>query len=143
MWHVYVVEGRAYIPTVARTEAGFFLDVDPVAQAPLSDRTLLLKTFEETLARGTPTVPTPPPGAFPKPVVLVPMRLRSWSALMKKGDCVSVFPLKGGYEVIASKTDTKGRWSDDPDSKITLKEDRWIEKFVDYVLKRCSASYVG
>jgi hypothetical protein len=119
MWHVYVVNGKAYVPTVAKTEAGFFLDVEPVGQANLL-REPLLRELKAIHARGVPVIPSPPAGAFPPPVVLKPMKLRSWSALMKQGTCFTLFPLEGGYEALSSRTDAKGRWSDDPESKVIL-----------------------
>src|SRR5688500_13934138 len=35
MWHFYVRGGKAYVPVVAQTDAGFFLDIDPVAVVPV------------------------------------------------------------------------------------------------------------
>ncbi len=70
LWHVYLRNGTAFIPTVAQTNAGFFLDVDPVGVVSATDTEALRHAVKQAIGRGNPKVATPTRAAFPKPVVL-------------------------------------------------------------------------
>ena len=81
--NLYVKHGVAYIPTVAQTEAGFFLDTEPVAVVPVDNAEALQRAVVEAIRRGNPKIPTPTRAAFPKPVVLKYAQETSWSAFKK------------------------------------------------------------
>jgi len=42
LWHIYIRSGMAYIPVVAKTVAGFYLEVEPVEVVHLSDKLALI-----------------------------------------------------------------------------------------------------
>lgn len=62
--------GRVFVPTLAKTDAGFWLEVDPVEQAPTSDVSSIAAALLGCTSRGNPAVQTPPRSAFPDWVVL-------------------------------------------------------------------------
>ena len=62
--------GQVLVPTMAKTDAGFWLEVDPVEQAATSDVGSIAAALQRCATRGNPTVPTPPRSAFPDWVVL-------------------------------------------------------------------------
>jgi hypothetical protein len=84
MLKLYLRSGKAYIPTVAKTTDGFFLEVEPVAVVDPSDASTLERELASRLAQGTPTVPTPSRDNFPKPVVLTHAGVKSWATFQKK-----------------------------------------------------------
>jgi hypothetical protein len=59
LWNFYLRNGTAYVPTVAQTEAGFYLDVEPVEVVPATDFQALQQAIKRSLNRGNPKVPTP------------------------------------------------------------------------------------
>jgi hypothetical protein len=103
-----------FVPDVARTEAGFFLDVEPVRSAKLSDLQSLASAIEEAMAMGNPRVPTPTRAAFPAPVILKPAGLKNWNAFVKRGACFTIFRDEGGIEITETGCNDDGEWVDDP-----------------------------
>jgi hypothetical protein len=79
LWNIYLRNGVAYVPTVARTEAGYYLDIEPVAAVSATDSVALSDALKHVMAKGNPIVPTPTRAAFPKPVVLRHANVRSWA----------------------------------------------------------------
>jgi hypothetical protein len=79
----YVRDGNAYLPQMARTEAGFYLDTEPVEVAAVNNTQQLASALQNLIARGNPVVPTPSRRAFPRPVVLRYAKVRSWKQFEK------------------------------------------------------------
>jgi hypothetical protein len=113
LWHVYVVRGIALIPNVARTEAGYFLDVEPLREAKVDDLQSLASAIEQAMAAGNPRVPTPTRAAFPKkPYILKSAGVRTWKELERTG---AAFTILGGNELeIAETGRNDGEWVDAP-----------------------------
>ena len=114
MWHIYVRKGMAFVPDVARTEAGFFLDVEPVRVAKLSDLQSLASAIEQAMTAGNPRVPTPTRAAFPKPVILKPAGAKNWNAFVEQGACFTVFRGDDELEITETARNDDGEWVDAP-----------------------------
>jgi hypothetical protein len=69
-WMMIFRRGKVFIPTMARTTAGFYLAVDPVEVVNASDSDAIESAFLKTIQSGHPTVPTPSRDGFPEWVVL-------------------------------------------------------------------------
>lgn len=120
MWHVYVRRGTVYAPTVARTAAGYFLDVDPVDVAPTSDPRSVEEAVRRMVARGNPSVPTPSRAAFPRPVVLKYAKVSSWSAF-ERGTRVWDISQRGDqFSIVPNRDGPDGGWVPDPASAEVL-----------------------
>src|SRR5256885_17252816 len=98
LWNLYLRNGTAYVPTVAQTEAGFFLDTDPVEVIPAVNTEALRNAVKQAIARGNPKVPTPTRAAFPKPVVLRYAKVKSWSAFEKGCSNWTIVETDGLYQ---------------------------------------------
>lgn len=85
--HIYLRKGTVYVPTVAKTEAGFFVDVEPVAVIEGSDRARIADAIKKTIIKGNPTIETPTRLTFPKPVVLSYANVKSWATFEKSSLC--------------------------------------------------------
>lgn len=114
MWHVYVRKGIALIPNVARTDAGFFLDVDPVRVVGLNEPQALAAAIEQAMAAGNPQVPTPTRAAFPTPVILKPARVKTWKGFVHGGACFTILRGEGGIDIEETGRDENGEWKDAP-----------------------------
>ncbi len=82
MMHVVIIwirQGKAYIPTQAQTEAGYFMGIEPIYIAELTKDDLQI-ALEKTLAAGHPKVTTPTRDEFPnrKDPLLKAAKVRSW-----------------------------------------------------------------
>ena len=114
LWHLYVGRDRVLIPTVARTTAGFFLDVEPVASIPITDEPALRAALTTTLAAGNPEVPTPTRQSFPTPVVYPYAGVKSWPAFEKRFLCITLSRCDDHFEIQLTSRDSRGRWNDTP-----------------------------
>ncbi|MGA2183132.1 MAG: hypothetical protein ABSH47_08895 [Bryobacteraceae bacterium] len=76
----YLRKRTAYVPTMARTQAGFWLSVEPVDVAPVADAEALKLVLLRAIERGNPVVPTPGRDHFPPDVMRRYCGMRSLSA---------------------------------------------------------------
>ncbi len=104
----------AFVPNVAKTEAGYFLGVDPVRIAKLNDVAALTVIIAQAMASGNPQVPTPNRIAFSKPVILKPAGAKNWNAFVEKGDCFTIFQSMEGLEIAETGRNKDGQWVDCP-----------------------------
>jgi hypothetical protein len=63
-------KGLAFVPTMAETEAGFYMAIEPVEMVDAADAQAIEAAMVRAVERGNPIVPTPVRGAFPEPVLL-------------------------------------------------------------------------
>jgi len=114
LWNVYLRNGIAFIPTVAQTDEGFFLDVDPVGVVSATNTEALQHAIKQAIGRGNPKVPAPTRAAFPKPVLLRYAKVKSWSAFEK--GCLNWTIVEKGdvYHVKQGRKRSDAGWEDDP-----------------------------
>jgi hypothetical protein len=65
-WLLFLLNGQAFVPTMARTEAGFYMGIDPVEVVDARDQIGLEQAVMRVVNRGNPSVPTPARSNFPK-----------------------------------------------------------------------------
>lgn len=114
-WHIYLRENTVYVPTVAKTDVGYYMDVDPVRTVSVSDSHALQAAIAEAMNKGNPIVPTPSRAAFPKPAVLRHVGLKSWATFEKDATLWTIREEDGGYRVVQGKRGADRGWEDDPD----------------------------
>lgn len=115
LWHIYLRKGTVYIPTVAKTEAGFFMDVEPVAVIERSDRTGIVDAIKATIANGNPIVQTPTRLTFPKPAVLSYANVKSWATFEKSAICWEISKQQSVLQFRPQRKHPDGGWEDDPE----------------------------
>jgi hypothetical protein len=76
----YLRRGTAFVPTMARTEAGYWMGVEPVVVRKVETVEALEQLLLAVIARGNPVVPTPTRQGFPRPVMERHCGLKSLSA---------------------------------------------------------------
>jgi hypothetical protein len=113
MWHFYIRKGKAYVPTVAQTDAGFFLDIEPVTVLPADDREALVRAIVGVISAGNPTVAAPVRGAYPTPVVLQVAGVKTWSTFEKSARCYTVYRTESRCEIPAMERAADG-WVENP-----------------------------
>jgi hypothetical protein len=89
-------KGLVVIPAKARTEAGFWMDIEPVAVVPLGERAAVRSVIRLAAFRPVDVIPTPARDKFPKPVVLKPGKVRSWSQFHWNYSCAFINQEKDG-----------------------------------------------
>src|SRR5215469_14412172 len=119
LWHLYLRRNTVYIPTVAKTEAGYHMGVDPVSTVSVSDFDALQAAIVKVINRGNPSVPTPTRATFPQPVVLKHAGLKSWATFEKDATYCKITEKDSRYRIVQGRRRADRGFEDDPD-KIEL-----------------------
>jgi hypothetical protein len=99
LWHFYIRKGKAYLPVVAQTDAGFFLDIDPVTVIAADDREALVRAVAEQIIAGNPVVPTPKRSAYGTPVVVKAAGVKTWSAFEQSARSFTAYRTESEYQI--------------------------------------------
>ncbi len=96
--HVYFDRktGTVLVPRAAKTEAGYWLDIEPVEQASFADPVSITNLVKRAMEQGEVVVPTPTRAMFPKPVVLAHSTARSWGDFEKRNSQFSILRTADG-----------------------------------------------
>ena len=133
LWHVYIRAGIAYIPVVAKTVAGFYLEIEPVAVVQVSDKPALIKTLENVGAEGIPAVPTPPRESFSKPVVMQRAEEKSWGKFARSTELWNISLDDLCYEVTGTKLEGTG-WVPDPSRIFSISTELGLSGVADIII---------
>ena len=117
---IYLRKDTAYLPTLGRTEAGFYCVIEPIAVVPVGDADAFLAAIKKTIARGNPTIPTPKRDSWPEPVILKYAKVKSWSAFEKEAWYWGFSEKAGIYQIQPGRRHPEGGWEDDPERIETL-----------------------
>jgi hypothetical protein len=129
--YCYLRKGVVYVPTVAKTVAGFYLGVDPVAVVPVSHTADLRRALQETIARGNPRVLTPTRRNFPPPVTLKYAGVKTLAAF-ERGTLTWDMEKNGKvYQIKIGRKHPEGGWEEDPDQIITLPPGSGVDEVCD------------
>ena len=120
LMQLYLRNGMVYLPTVAQTEAGYHMDIDPVDVVSVTDTKILQRAIKEALSKGNPTIPTPTRAAHPTPVVLKYAKVKSWSAFEKGTSLWKLVEKSGSYQIKPGRKRPDKGWEDDPTTIETL-----------------------
>jgi hypothetical protein len=82
--------GEVIVPTVAQTEAGLWLDIEPVEIASWRDPASVTEAVRKSASRSGRMIPTPSRLNFPKPVVLVHSSAKNLNDFERKFDQISL-----------------------------------------------------
>jgi hypothetical protein len=140
LWHLYLSKGKAYVPTVARTTAGFYMDVEPVEVIQLADVDAVEAAIRRMIASGNPEISTPSRATFPKPVVLQYAKSSSWAGFERSATCWQIARTPSGYEVGPLRPSASGGWEEDPEQVEPLPHDVGATALAKAVAARICAS---
>ncbi len=100
LWCVYLREGTAYIPTVARSDAGYCISVNPVEIVSAANAGELRLAIERVFVRGNQQASVPPPDEAPNLARCA--GVESWSAFIQGTRTWKIIEKDGVYEVTQS-----------------------------------------
>lgn len=133
LWHIYVRKGITYVPTVAQTEAGFYLDIEPVAAIPATNVDAVQAAVRQAIGRGNPRIPTPTRATFPKSVILKHAQVKSRSAFEKEASLWTISRNGDRYQIQADRKCPDGGWEADPSQVELLPEGAGVEAVAERV----------
>lgn len=127
LWQFYLRKGSVYVPTVAQTEAGFYLDIEPVEVASVQDVEAVQRAIVGAIRRGNPRVPTPTRATSPKPVVLKYSDVKSWPRFERDAENWTLNDASGRYQLTPGRRRADRGWEDDLDRLEEFPADIGIE----------------
>jgi hypothetical protein len=95
----YLRKGSVFVPTMAKTEAGYWLAVEPVEVRKVPSVDVLKVILLAVIARGNPVVPTPTRVDFPPPVMERYCGMKSLPAFERTATCWAVSRERGEYKI--------------------------------------------
>ena len=135
-WQVYLRKGLAFLPTVARTDAGFYLNREPVEVVPVTDNAELVQAILRTLRRGNPSVATPTSGSYPKPILLQYAKVKSWSTFASTASGFSIAKRDGLYIICSYRATEGGGHEEDLSRQETLPASTELETVAEWIAER-------
>lgn len=136
LWHIYLRKGTVFVPTVAKTEAGFFVDVDPVAVIESSDHASIVDAIKATVIKGNPIIETPTRAAFPKPVILGYANVKSWATFEKSALCWIISKKENILQLRPQRKNPDRGWEDDPDKVQTFTGTSAVDEIAETAAKQ-------
>jgi hypothetical protein len=82
--------GNVLLPTEVKTEAGFWLSIEPVEIATLKQPDTVFRAIRNATSRAGKIVPTPTRQNFPKPVILSYAKAKSWREFQRRHSLVAL-----------------------------------------------------
>ena len=113
--------GDVIVPTVAKTEAGYWLSIEPVECASWNDLQAVIGAVRKAISRAGQVIPTPSRQNFPKPVVLPYSNAKTINEFERKYDMVSLSQSSlGNYSIERYRKAPEGTGGVfDPDASTT------------------------
>jgi hypothetical protein len=138
-WVIFLFKKQAFIPTMARTKAGFYMGIEPVEVVDARDPDALEQAMIRVVKRGNPSVPTPPGGAkFPKSVLLKYAKIKSISTFDKLAKSWGLSKRQGAYLIVPDRLrkDAEGGKEEDMERGEAIPADVYLETVVRHLISR-------
>lgn len=126
---------KAYLCVKAETEAGFYIDVEPVFIADLNVDDFT-SSLEKVIALGHPKISTPTPSEMKqrKDPILTATKTKNWKALAKNSVSYSLSWTQDGIVLYISRLDKKGRFEIDPNKTTIFPKETELRTIVETIL---------
>ena len=132
--NVYLRNGVVYFPTVAKTEAGFYVLVEPVVDVSVSNVIVLRNVLGDIIARDNVIIPTPKRNAFPPSILPKYAGVKTDRAFMQGTSHWAIDRKNGNYQIIGYRVHQDGYWVQDATQKIGFPKDAPAENVVDRMI---------
>lgn len=114
---LYIFHEKIVLPVVAETEAGFYVDVEPIQVFSISDKNAWKNAVYSTLSKGNPVIPTPDGSEEPGSAILEKLNIQKWSTFETSATMYTVH-LGGGYiRIYKTGRGADGMWSNSENSQ--------------------------
>ncbi|MFA6295296.1 MAG: hypothetical protein WC666_02630 [Candidatus Paceibacterota bacterium] len=133
--NIYLRKDIVYIPTTGRTDAGFYINIDPVNVIHVTDTEVLHSSIKNMLDKGNPQIPTPTRNTFPKPVLLNYVKVKSWAQFEDGAICFEVFEKDGLYKIQQMKKSESKGWEDNPTNAETFTSQTEVDTIVQKIVE--------
>jgi hypothetical protein len=135
-WALFIRKTQVLIPTMARTEAGFYLAIEPVSVIDPHDRQSIRSALLDVIRRGNPTVPTPSRANYPPDPLLKHANVKTASALERSSRRWKITKYATGYGIATYRPGKYGGSEEDETTRQAFSLDEPVESVVDHLLER-------
>jgi hypothetical protein len=135
-WQLIVRKGQVLIPTMARTEAGFYLAVEPIVVVDSRNFDAVAAAFLDAIHRGNPIVPTPSRDNYPPSLLLKYSNAKSLPAFEKSAQRWKLGRYSAEYAVVPYRPGRNGGSEEDVGSRETFSIAEPIESVVGRLIER-------
>jgi len=142
-WGLFVRQGLAYIPTSAKTEAGFYLETEPVEVAEIADTLKFQEALKSALLRGNPKVATPRRENYGEPPVIKYAKVKSWAQMERESSFWGITEDNGNYQFGAYKRRSDRGWEEDPSEIVKLPPNLTIHHVAERIVEAVQLSASG
>jgi hypothetical protein len=129
----YVADRQVIVPTVAITEAGFYVDIEPVAVIDIRDAAFVKESLLAVLNQENRQIPTPKRVDAPGSVILETMNLKKWQVFERKAVLYTVHKGDEAIVVYATGRGADGLWVEDRRRHRTFDLATPLAEIVDYI----------
>lgn len=119
-YHFYVRGGQVIMPTVVRTEAGFYMDVEPVAIIASAEAAAVTDKLLSILTGECQVVPTPDVQTEPGSCVLEALSLKRWDTFEKEAFLYNFESGGPAMSFYGAGRDGSGRWTAEKTSLLSF-----------------------
>jgi hypothetical protein len=142
--HLYIRNGTAYVPTAAKTQAGYYLDIEPVEVVPISDDEGFARAIRRSIDRGHPVVSTPTRATgFPKPVILASAKVRTPAAFEKDASYWQLCKTDHSYVIENWKKGSQTGWVPDLSRIEILPIGTSVDEAIKQLTKSVQSAWAG
>ena len=99
-WVIFIFKEQVFVPTMARTKAGFYMGIEPVEVVDVRDHAAVEQALMRAISRGNPSIPTPVRATFPKNPLLKYAKVKSDSSFDKQTKSWQLSKRDGAYFIV-------------------------------------------
>lgn len=137
---IYLRKGKFYIPVKAKTDVGYYLDIEPVEQANIFESDKFTCALSKVIAIGNPSVAAPDRKNFPRFVVLKHAGVNSLRQFEKDSTYWMIESAENHYKIIPYKARPDSGWEEETERVETYPAKIGLAKFLEIVVKTIQES---
>jgi hypothetical protein len=139
-WLIFVFKEQVFVPTMARTEAGFYIGIEPVEVVDVRDHGAVEQALMRAISRGNPSVPTPSRANFPKNPLLKYAKVKSDSSFDKVTESWKLSKREGAYFIVPYRLRTDTGTEEDVERGEAMPADLPLDAVVRRLISRALES---
>jgi hypothetical protein len=143
IWNIYLRQQTVFVPTVAKTDAGYFLEIAPVVVIKSTDCQEIIEAVKNVISKGNPMIPTPSRENFPKAVILEYAKAKSWSVFVKLAFCWEIAESESTFQVDFQRKSSSGDFESNPVHIKTFRGVAAIDELATLVAKEIQFTAYG
>lgn len=141
LWLLILYKGQAFVPTTARTEAGFYRSIDPIDVVDARDEHLLEQALLQAIRRGNPAVPTPSRAEYSKKSALLGLaKVKSRASFEKFAKRWQLSKSQGAYFIVPYRARGDSGAEEDTERGEAIPAEVPLEEIVHRLVRRALES---